>query len=152
MNRTLRAAGATFVVGALIGGCSSSSGSSAPTTAPQPSAAAPSSVDASGSPSAAPTKSNVTIEVLASQDWIKTSEQDLAGKFEEQIGIHLDFQIIPSAQDFDVLKTKLNSGEGHRPPPRPGRHIVLTILPVILIYVVAQRWIVSGVSAGAVKA
>jgi raffinose/stachyose/melibiose transport system permease protein len=30
--------------------------------------------------------------------------------------------------------------------------IVLTILPVILIYVVAQRWIVSGVSAGAVKA
>jgi raffinose/stachyose/melibiose transport system permease protein len=29
--------------------------------------------------------------------------------------------------------------------------IVLTILPVILIYVVAQRWILSGVSAGAVK-
>ena len=29
--------------------------------------------------------------------------------------------------------------------------VVLTILPVILIYVVAQRWILSGVSAGAVK-
>ncbi len=29
--------------------------------------------------------------------------------------------------------------------------IVLTILPVILIYVVAQRWILSGISAGAVK-
>ena len=29
--------------------------------------------------------------------------------------------------------------------------VVLTILPVILIYFVAQRWIVSGVSAGAVK-
>jgi ABC-type glycerol-3-phosphate transport system permease component len=29
---------------------------------------------------------------------------------------------------------------------------VLTILPVILIYFVAQRWIASGVSAGAVKA
>lgn len=29
--------------------------------------------------------------------------------------------------------------------------IVLTILPVILIYVVAQRWILSGLSAGAVK-
>ena len=29
--------------------------------------------------------------------------------------------------------------------------IVLTVLPVILIYVVAQRWILSGVSAGAVK-
>jgi raffinose/stachyose/melibiose transport system permease protein len=29
--------------------------------------------------------------------------------------------------------------------------IVLTILPVILIYLVAQRWILSGLSAGAVK-
>jgi raffinose/stachyose/melibiose transport system permease protein len=29
--------------------------------------------------------------------------------------------------------------------------IVLTILPVILVYVVAQRWILSGISAGAVK-
>ena len=29
--------------------------------------------------------------------------------------------------------------------------IVLTVLPVILIYIVAQRWILSGVSAGAVK-
>ncbi len=29
--------------------------------------------------------------------------------------------------------------------------IVLTILPVILVYIVAQRWILSGVSAGAVK-
>jgi raffinose/stachyose/melibiose transport system permease protein len=29
--------------------------------------------------------------------------------------------------------------------------VVLTILPVILIYVVAQRWILSGISSGAVK-
>ncbi len=29
--------------------------------------------------------------------------------------------------------------------------VVLTILPMILIYVLAQRWILSGVSAGAVK-
>ncbi len=29
--------------------------------------------------------------------------------------------------------------------------VVLTILPVIFIYLVAQRWILSGVSAGAVK-
>ena len=101
-----------FVVGALVGGCSSSSGSSAPTTSPEPSSAAPSAAAASPSASAEPTRSNVTIEVLASQDWIKTSEQDLATKFEEQTGIHVDFQIIPSAQYFDVLKTKLVSGEG----------------------------------------
>ena len=29
--------------------------------------------------------------------------------------------------------------------------VVLTILPVILIYIVAQRWILSGLSSGAVK-
>ena len=29
--------------------------------------------------------------------------------------------------------------------------VVLTILPMILIYIVAQRWILSGISAGAVK-
>lgn len=29
--------------------------------------------------------------------------------------------------------------------------VMLTILPVILIYVVAQRWILSGISSGAVK-
>jgi raffinose/stachyose/melibiose transport system permease protein len=29
--------------------------------------------------------------------------------------------------------------------------VVLTILPVILVYIVAQRWILSGMSAGAVK-
>ena len=57
-------------------------------------------------------KEKVTIEVMASQDWIKSSEQVLAGRFEEQTGIHIDFQIIPSGQYFDVLKTKLNSGQG----------------------------------------
>ena len=63
-------------------------------------------------PTPAPTKSNVTLEVMASQDWIKSSEQVLAGRFEEQTGIHLDFQIIPSAQYFNVLTTKLQSGQG----------------------------------------
>jgi raffinose/stachyose/melibiose transport system permease protein len=29
--------------------------------------------------------------------------------------------------------------------------VVLTITPMILIYAVAQRWILSGVSAGSVK-
>ncbi len=29
--------------------------------------------------------------------------------------------------------------------------VVLTILPIILVYIVAQRWILSGMSAGAVK-
>ena len=120
MIRLARAALSALVVGALVAGCSSQA-SSAPTSAAPasaaasaaaPSAAAPSAAAATASPSAAPSKSSVTIEVLASQDWIKSSEQVLAGRFEEQTGIHIDFQIIPSAQYFDVLKTKLSSGQG----------------------------------------
>ncbi|MBI5957644.1 MAG: carbohydrate ABC transporter substrate-binding protein [Chloroflexi bacterium] len=53
-----------------------------------------------------------TITYLASQDWIRQGELDLAAKFEEETGIHVDYQIIPSDQYFNVLQTKLNTGEG----------------------------------------
>ena len=55
---------------------------------------------------------NVTLTYLASQGWVFDAEQALGQKFEEQTGIHIDYQIIPSDQYFTVLKTKLNSGEG----------------------------------------
>ncbi len=55
---------------------------------------------------------NVTLEVLADQNWIKPSQQVLAGKFEAQTGIHLDFQIVPDTNYINVLQTKLNSGQG----------------------------------------
>jgi raffinose/stachyose/melibiose transport system substrate-binding protein len=48
---------------------------------------------------------------MASQGWIKDAELELAKKFEEETGIHVDYQIIPADQYFSVLKTKLNSGE-----------------------------------------
>lgn len=118
MGNAKRSALSALMVGALVAGCSSPAASApasvaAATASPSAAAAtvAPSTAP-SASASAAPSKSNVTIEVLASQDWIKSSEQVLAGKFEAQTGIHIDFQIIPSAQYFDVLKTKLNSGQG----------------------------------------
>jgi raffinose/stachyose/melibiose transport system substrate-binding protein len=57
-------------------------------------------------------QSNVTLTYLASQGWVFDSEQALGQKFEQQTGIHIDYQIIPSDQFFTVLKTKLNSGEG----------------------------------------
>ncbi|MBU2532522.1 MAG: ABC transporter substrate-binding protein [Alphaproteobacteria bacterium] len=55
---------------------------------------------------------DLTLTYMASQDWVKDAEQALAKKFEEQTGIAVDFQIIPSDQYFNVLQTKLNSGEG----------------------------------------
>lgn len=54
----------------------------------------------------------VTLTYMASQDWVKDAEQALAKKFEEKTGIAIDFQILPSGQYFNVLQTKLNSGEG----------------------------------------
>jgi len=61
--------------------------------------------------SSAPQKKNVTLSYLASQDWIKDPEMKLAEKFEEQTGIHIDYQIVPSDQYFNVLKAKLAAGE-----------------------------------------
>ena len=54
----------------------------------------------------------VTLTYMASQGWIKDAELELAKKFEEETGIHVDYQIIPADQYFSVLRTKLNSGEG----------------------------------------
>jgi raffinose/stachyose/melibiose transport system substrate-binding protein len=104
LNKSVKGILGFVAVGALIAGCSSSG--STPSENP---------TQAGGTTpvaSVAPTKENVTIEVMASQDWIKPSEEVLAGKFEAETGIHLDFQIIPSAQYTQVLQTKLQSGQG----------------------------------------
>ena len=53
----------------------------------------------------------VTLTYLADSNWVKAGEKELAKKFEEQTGIAIDFQIVPSDQYTNVLKTKLNSGE-----------------------------------------
>ena len=79
-----------------------------PTAAPAQPTTAPAVTTA---PTSAPAKSNVTLTYMASQNWITDAEQALAKKFEEQTGIHIDFQIIPADQYFNVLQTKLNAGE-----------------------------------------
>jgi raffinose/stachyose/melibiose transport system substrate-binding protein len=79
----------------------------AATTAPTAAPAATKAAD----PTKAPAKSNVTISYMASQGWIKDAELELAKKFEAETGIHVDYQIIPADQYFNVLKTKLNAGE-----------------------------------------
>jgi len=68
----------------------------------------------SGVPTQAQTQAptGVTLSYLVSQGWVFDAEQALGKKFEAQTGIHIDYQIVPSDQFFNVLKTKLNSGEG----------------------------------------
>ena len=82
------------------------------TTAP----AAPAATDttapvAAATDTTAPAKSNATLTYMASQGWIMDAELELAKKFEAETGIHVDYQIIPADQYFNVLKTKLNAGE-----------------------------------------
>jgi raffinose/stachyose/melibiose transport system substrate-binding protein len=78
-----------------------------PTEAPATEAAA-----ATEAPTAAaPSGEKVTLTYMASQGWIKDAELELAKQFEKETGIHVDYQIVPADQYFNVLKTKLNSGE-----------------------------------------
>lgn len=72
--------------------------------------AAPTSASAEATPAPA-AQEKVTLSYMASQGWVKDAELELAKKFEEQTGIHVDYQIIPADQYFTLLKTKLNSGE-----------------------------------------
>ncbi len=51
-----------------------------------------------------------TLIYIASQDWIKDPELELAKKFEEETGVKIEYQIIPSDQYFNVLQTKLEAG------------------------------------------
>ncbi|MBQ7584401.1 MAG: extracellular solute-binding protein [Lachnospiraceae bacterium] len=74
--------------------------------------AADASADTSADASADTSAAGTTITVMASQDWVEDSEQELGKKFEEETGIHVDYQIVPADQYQDLLLTRLNSGEG----------------------------------------
>lgn len=93
---------------AMIVGCGSSDTAATSST---DSAAPAATTEASADDSAAPAAGG-TITIMASQDWIEDSEQELGAKFEEETGIHVDYQILPADQYQDVLLTRLNSGEG----------------------------------------
>jgi raffinose/stachyose/melibiose transport system substrate-binding protein len=57
-------------------------------------------------------KSNVTLSIMSSQDQIMDAEIELAKSFEEETGIKIDYQIVPSDQFPNLISAKLNSGEG----------------------------------------
>ena len=54
---------------------------------------------------------DVTITIMASQDWIQDAEMELGEKFTEKTGIKVDYQIIPSDQYTTLLMSKLNNKE-----------------------------------------
>ncbi len=79
----------------------------APATEAPTEAAATEEAQATEAPAFAP---GTTLTYIASQNWVLDSEMELAKKFEAETGVHVDFQIIPSDQYFNVLETKLEAG------------------------------------------
>lgn len=57
-------------------------------------------------------KKNITLTYMASQGWVTNAEMELAKQYEKETGVKIDFQIVPSDQYVNIIKTKLNSGEG----------------------------------------
>ena len=51
-------------------------------------------------------KGGTTLSILASQDWIYDAEMELGKQFEEENGIKVDYQIVPSDQYYNLLMTK----------------------------------------------
>ena len=100
MKKKISTIFAFLLIVVLVAGC-------APSTTPQ-------AVEPTQAPAAttAPEKTEVTLTYLVSQGWAPDAEIALAKQFAEQTGITVDYQVIPSDQYFNVLKTKLNSGEG----------------------------------------
>ena len=97
---------AFLMIVVLVAGCA------APTAAPAAPTAAPQAAEPTAAAAAPATSAPVTLTYLVSQGWAPDAEMALAKQFEEKTGIKIDFQVIPSDQYFNVLKTKLNSGEG----------------------------------------
>ena len=107
MKKTISTICTFLMLAVLIAGC-------APAAAPAPTAtteaAAPTATTEAAAPAA--TSEPVTLSYLVSQGWAPDAEMALAKQFEQKTGIKIDYQVIPSDQYFNVLKTKLNSGEG----------------------------------------
>ena len=97
-------------LGIVTTGCSSTT--ETPTVAPTAeqateAAATEEEVQATEAPAFGP---GTTITYIASQNWVLDSEMELAKQFEAETGVHVDFQIVPSDQYFNVLETKLEAG------------------------------------------
>ena len=110
-RRILASVLSAFMVLSLAA-CGSSAGNDAQVPAGD-SGAAPAQEDSSeAATDSGAASSGATITVMASQDWIEDAEQTLGQRFEDETGIHVDYQILPADQYQDVLLTRLNNGEG----------------------------------------
>ncbi len=87
-------------------------------------------------PAAKPT----VITVGASQNWITDADRTIAADFEKETGIKVDFQVNPDNQYYDIIRTKINTGEA---PDVIMAHAGLTLLKLpqdILLDLSGEPW------------
>ena len=102
----------SLIVVLVLAGCGGSEPAPTPVDkSDAPAAQSETATEAEAPAAAEPEKEKITLTYMASQGWIQDAELELAEKFEAETGIHIDYQILPADQYFNVLKTKLNSGE-----------------------------------------
>jgi raffinose/stachyose/melibiose transport system substrate-binding protein len=104
-NMLLKLLSLMIVLGVLITACGAPTAATTATEAPMPDGTEEPAM--TEEPGFAP---GTTLTYIASQNWVLDSELELAKKFESETGVHVDFQIIPSDQYFNVLETKLEAG------------------------------------------
>ena len=92
MKKLVIALGVLLLGVMLMAGCSTTPAAAPAPAATEPAAAEPTAVEPTTAP-AAQVQEDVTLTFMASQGWIKDAELELANKFEEQTGIHVDYQI-----------------------------------------------------------
>lgn len=108
MNKRYLAVITTILMAiSLFAGCSGGN-QAAPEASTAPAGSTADSADTA--PAESP-KGSGTVSIIASKDWVKDNEYDLADKYEEETGITVDYQIVPADQYPNLLMTKLNSGE-----------------------------------------
>jgi raffinose/stachyose/melibiose transport system substrate-binding protein len=54
----------------------------------------------------------VKLTQMVSQGWTTEADEELAKMFTKETGIEIEWQVAPAAQHHDLLKVKLNAGEG----------------------------------------
>jgi raffinose/stachyose/melibiose transport system substrate-binding protein len=87
-----------------------------------------------------PAAKPVTITVGASQNWITEADRAIAADFQKETGITVDFQVNPDSQYYDIIQTKVNTGEA---PDVIMAHAGLTLLrfpPGTFLDLSAEPW------------
>ena len=99
-----------FAVMLALAACAADTPAAPEAPAAQQQAPAAQEAEADADDEQAPELLDITITHMSSVGWVSDAERSLALLFEEETGIHVEFQVIPADQYFPLLMTRLNAG------------------------------------------